>query len=81
MANSTLHLPELYLNIVNKSAIAEEYLQIQQIVKDAINKLMTKDFKLLVIPIIEEVPGPPQRTHTKHRHLDMRFQKTLDDFI
>lgn len=54
MENTTLHLPELYLELIDELLNTKDYPCTSEFIRIAIRKLLKKDLVLLSNPIIEQ---------------------------
>ena len=78
MQNTTLHLPELYLKLIDKKVEAKEYPCTSEFIRIAIRKLLKRDYKLISNPIMGEASTNIQELVNKRYKPDI--QKSLDQF-
>ncbi len=75
MRNTTVHLPELYLKLIDEIISEKEYPCLSEFVRIAIRKMIKKDMKLLSNPMLEESSEDVKKIALKEK---MNIQKKLE---
>ncbi len=79
MPNETLQLPALYLERAIRGEAMQNFRSLDKFLKKMLQKLLEGDFKLVLIPIVEQSSGEMKKF--KVRNFDMRYQRTLDYYL
>jgi Arc/MetJ-type ribon-helix-helix transcriptional regulator len=61
MENTTVHLPELYLKLIDIILNAKDYPCMSEFIRIAVRKMLKKDQTLLLNPLIKENSQMPQK--------------------
>ena len=76
--NTTIHLPQLYLKLIDEIICDKEYPCTSELIRVAIRKLIKRDMVLLHNPRIEQTSKEVQALIAKQN--DSGLQKNLDQF-
>jgi Arc/MetJ-type ribon-helix-helix transcriptional regulator len=78
MENTTVHLPELYLKLIDTILDTNDYPCMSEFIRMAIRKMLLKDKILLMSPIVKE---NYQQTQKREEIQRLTVQKADDQFI
>jgi hypothetical protein len=79
MPKEILQLPALYLERAVRDESRQNFRSLDKFLKKILEKLLDGDFKLVLIPIIEQSSGEMKKIQV--RNFDMRYQRTLDYYL
>ncbi|MFX1293360.1 MAG: ribbon-helix-helix domain-containing protein [Promethearchaeota archaeon] len=78
MRNTSIHLPELYLKLINEIISEKEYPCLSEFVRIAIRKMLKKDLNLLKNPLMKQSLEKLHKIHNKD--LNSKLQKKIDQY-
>ena len=78
MRNTPIHLPALYLELIDKIVAEKDYICKSEFIRFAIRKMLKRDFKLLLNPALKN--SSDQIHELMEKRTDANFQKKLDQF-
>ena len=78
MRNTTVHLPELYIKLIDEIICEEDYPCLSEFVRIAIRKMLKRDIVLLKNPRIEKTSEKIQEYMAKQKNAELQMK--LDQF-
>ena len=78
MRNTTVHLPELYIKLIDEIICEQEYPCLSEFVRIAVRKMLKRDIVLLKNPRIEKSSEQIQEYMAKQKKAEL--QMNLDQF-
>jgi len=78
MRNTPIHLPVLYLELIDKIVSDKNYHCKSEFIRCAIRQMLKRDFKLLMNPALEK--SSEQIHQLMEKRTDANFQRKIDQF-